>query len=440
MWQGVAVEFAGLFPSNPRIRQFNGWIGMAPGVSMRSAYETFLNAACDRLGYSASINSLLSLAALEIKVEIPIIRDNGELAIFSGYRVQHQNARGPCKGGLRYHPDVDIREVRELASLMTMKTALVNIPLGGGKGGIDCDPHKLSPRELETLTRKFVKRIHREIGPNSDIMAPDVGTDARVMGWIHSEYSAIYGHSPAAVTGKPLALGGSLGRDKATGHGIGIVIKEYAQTYNAPLEGATVAIQGFGNVGLHAARALSDLGMKIVALSDSRSAVHRKGGVNLDALVRHKKERGSLCDRDDSDALDPAAILELDCDYLVPAALGNAITVENAPRVGARVVVEGANGPVTSDADRMLRQRGVVIVPDILANAGGVIVSYFEWVQNLQREVWTLEQVDAELARILGRAARDVFAHAAAEDLDLRSSAFDIAVERVKDALDATGF
>lgn len=413
---------------------------MTPRVSMRSAYETFLNAACDRLGYTASINSLLSLAALEIKVEIPIIRDNGELVIFSGYRVQHQNARGPCKGGLRYHPEVNMQEVRELASLMTMKTALANIPLGGGKGGIDCDPHKLSRRELETLTRKFVKRIHREIGPNSDIMAPDVGTDAQVMGWIHSEYSAIYGHSPAAVTGKPLALGGSLGRDKATGYGIGIVIREYAKRYGAPLKGATVAIQGFGNVGLHAAYAFRDLGMNVIAISDSRSAVHRESGVDIDGLVKRKKERGSLCDRDDKDALEPTALLELECDYLVPAALGNAITAANASRIEARVVVEGANGPVTSDADRILAGREIVIVPDILANAGGVIVSYFEWVQNLQREVWPLAQVDTELARILGEAARNVFDHAAERNLDLRSASFDIAVGRVKDALDATGF
>ncbi|WP_202944006.1 Glu/Leu/Phe/Val family dehydrogenase [Parvibaculum lavamentivorans] len=413
---------------------------MTPRLSMKSAFETFLTAACDRLGYSASIKSLLSLAALEIKVEIPIVRDNGELAIFSGYRVQHQSARGPCKGGLRYHPEVDIEEVRGLASLMTMKTALVNIPLGGGKGGIDCDPHKLSLRELETLTRKFVKRIHREIGPNSDIMAPDVGTDARVMGWIHSEYSAIYGHSPAAVTGKPLALGGSVGREKATGHGIGIVIKEYSARYGTPLKGATVAIQGFGNVGLHAARAVTELGMKVVAVSDSRSAVYRKGGVDIDALAKRKKERGLLCETNDHDALDPAHLLETECDYLIPAALGNVITAENAPHIAAPVIVEGANGPVTGEADRLLKERGIAIVPDILASAGGVIVSYFEWVQNLQREVWSLEQVDAQLANILGKAARDVFDHAGENSLDFRSAAFDIAVSRVKEALDATGF
>lgn len=413
---------------------------MTPGASTRSAYEIFLNAACDRLGYSPSIISLLSLAAMEIKVEIPIIRDNGELAIFSGYRVQHQNVRGPCKGGLRYHPEVDLHEVRGLASLMTMKTALADIPLGGGKGGIDCDPHKLSPRELETLTRKFVKRIHREIGPNSDIMAPDVGTDARVMGWIHSEYSAIYGHSPAAVTGKPLALGGSAGRDKATGHGVGIVVKEYAERHGIKLEGATVAIQGFGNVGVHAARAFADLGMKVIAISDSRSAVFREGGVNLDALIRHKHDRGSLADTEGHEALDPARLLETECDFLLPAALGDAITAENAPRIAARVIVEGANGPITSDADRSLKERGVPILPDILANAGGVIVSYFEWVQNLQREIWPLERVDRELERILGKAARDVFHHASEKKLDMRSAAFDIAVSRVKEALDAAGF
>lgn len=413
---------------------------MTPGASTRSAYEIFLNAACDRLGYSPSIISLLSLAAMEIKVEIPIVRDNGELAIFSGYRVQHQSARGPCKGGLRYHPEVDLDEVRGLASLMTMKTALADIPLGGGKGGINCDPHKLSARELETLTRKFVKRVHREIGPNSDIMAPDVGTDARVMGWIHSEYSAIYGHSPASVTGKPLALGGSAGRDKATGYGVGIVVKEYAERHGIKLDGATAAIQGFGNVGVHAARAFANLGMKVIAISDSRSAVFCKDGVDLDALIRHKRERGSLADTEGHEPLAPARLLETECDFLLPAALGDAITAENAARIAARTIVEGANGPITADADRSLRERGVPILPDILANAGGVIVSYFEWAQNLQREVWPLERVDRELERILGKAAREVFDHAAKEKLDMRSAAFDIAVSRVKEALDATGF
>ncbi|GMV61386.1 MAG: glutamate dehydrogenase [Parvibaculum sp.] len=412
---------------------------MTTGNTTQSAYETFLNAACDRLGYGKSTISLLSLAALEMKVEIPIIRDNGELAVFSGYRVQHQNVRGPCKGGLRYHPDVDIDEVRGLASLMTMKTALVNIPLGGGKGGICCNPRELSTRELEVLTRKFVKRIHREIGPNSDIMAPDVGTNAQVMGWIHSEYSAIYGHSPAAVTGKPLALGGSAGRDKATGYGIGIVMKAYAERYDAPLKGATVAIQGFGNVGFHAAKAFVDLGMKVVAVSDARSAVYREGGVDLSALAKQKSERGLLADVEGHETLEAGRELEVECDYLVPAALGGVITAENAPRIKASTVVEGANGPVTSDADRLLTDRGVRVVPDILANSGGVVVSYFEWVQNLQRVVWPLDRVDNELARILDNAAQQVFNHAAQKDLDLRSAAFDIAVSRVKEALDATG-
>lgn len=407
--------------------------------SMQSSYEVSLDAACDRLGYTESTRRLLSLAALELKVEIPIVRDNGELAVFSGYRVQHQNVRGPCKGGLRYHPEVDIDEVRGLASLMTMKTALVDIPLGGGKGGICCNPRELSTRELEVLTRKFVKRIHREIGPNSDIMAPDVGTNAQVMGWIHSEYSAIYGHSPAAVTGKPLALGGSAGRDKATGHGIGIVIQAYSERYGTPLEGATVALQGFGNVGVHAAKALTDLGMKVIAVSDARSAVYRREGVDISALSKQKSERGLLADVDGYQRLDPGKELEVECDYLIPAALGGVINDENAPRIKAKTIVEGANGPVTSEADKILRRREIDVVPDILANSGGVIVSYFEWVQNLQRQVWPLKQIDDELARILGNAARQVFDHAAQKELDLRSAAFDISVRRVKEALDATG-
>lgn len=413
---------------------------MPADSTTKSAYETFLSAACERLGYSKTITSLLTLAAMEIKVEIPIVRDNGELAIYSGYRVQHQSARGPCKGGLRYHPQVDLDEVRGLASLMTMKTALVNIPLGGGKGGISCDPRTFSPRELEVLTRKFVKRIHREIGPNSDIMAPDMGTNAQVMGWIHSEYSAIYGHSPAAVTGKPLSLGGSAGRETATGDGIGIVVREYAKHHNLTLDGMTAVIQGFGNVGINAARALQRLGVRVIAISDSRSAVYRPEGIDLETLVQRKRERGSLADVTGHQEIETAALLETECDLLVPAALENAITEKNAGRVSARTVVEAANGPLTCEADSMLRERGIEVVPDILANAGGVIVSYFEWVQNLQREVWPAERVSSELDRIIGDAARGVFLHSREKGLDLRSAAFDIAVARVKEALDATGF
>ncbi|MBA4208027.1 MAG: hypothetical protein C0454_00680 [Parvibaculum sp.] len=413
---------------------------MPADSTTKSAYETFLSAACERLGYSDTIASLLTLAAMEIKVEIPIVRDNGELAIFTGYRVQHQNARGPCKGGLRYHPQVDLDEVRGLASLMTMKTALVNIPLGGGKGGITCDPKALSLRELETLTRKFVKRIHREIGPNSDIMAPDMGSNARVMGWIHSEYSAIYGHSPAAVTGKPVSLGGSAGRETATGDGIGMVIREYARHRNLALDGMTAVIQGFGNVGINTARALQRLGIRVTAISDSRSAVYRAEGIDLDALIQRKRERGSLAEAPEHEEIEPAALLETKCDFAVPAALENAITEKNAGRISARAVVEGANGPLTCEADRMLRERGIDVVPDILANAGGVIVSYFEWIQNLQREVWPVERVESELDRIIGNAAREVFIHAREKGLDMRSAAFDIAVARVKEALDATGF
>lgn len=412
---------------------------MPTDSTTKSAFENFLKAACDRLGYSETIASLLSLAAMEIKVEIPIVRDNGELAIFTGYRVQHQSARGPCKGGLRYHPDVDLGEVRGLASLMTMKTALVNIPLGGGKGGIACDPRNLSSRELEVLTRKFVKRIHREIGPNSDIMAPDMGTNARVMGWIHSEYSAIYGHSPAAVTGKPIALGGSVGRESATGDGIGIVTRAYAKQRNIKLDGATAVIQGFGNVGINTAIAYRKLGIKVIAISDSRSAVYREEGIDIDALVKHKRERGSLADTKDHWNIEAGNLFKTACDFLVPAALGNAVTEDNAGQISARAIIEGANGPLTCEADQILGERGVDVVPDILANAGGVIVSYFEWVQNLQREVWSEERVAAALERILGEAADRVFTRAATSGLDFRSAAFDIAVARVKDALEATG-
>ena len=406
----------------------------------RSAFSTALYAACDRLDYSDNIQKLLTLSAREIRVELPIVRDNGELAVFSGYRVQHHNARGPYKGGLRYHPEVDLEEMRDLAALMTLKTALMDIPLGGGKGGIDCDPHSLTTRELETLTRKFVKRMHRHIGPEMDIMAPDVGTDASIMGWIHSEYSAIYGHSPAVVTGKPINLGGSQGREKATGYGVSIVVDAMAHRRGGPLSGATAVVQGFGNVGHHAAFCLRDLGVKIIGVSDSHGAVYKKDGLDLEGLVKHKQERGTLEDVDGHRNISHEELLALECDYLIPAALGGVITQKNASSLNCRVVVEAANAPVTSEAEDALRKRNIEIVPDILANAGGVIVSYFEWVQNLQRRAWPLSKVDKELNRILRTAAGDVMTRAHDEDISLRAAAYEISVMRVKDALDATGF
>ena len=405
-----------------------------------STFTQSLEAACERLGYGEGIQKLLALPAREIKVELPIVRDNGEIAVFSGYRVQHHNARGPYKGGLRYHPEVNLDEVRNLASLMTFKTALMDIPLGGGKGGIDCDPHSLTRRELETLTRKFVKRIHRNIGPEADIMAPDVGTDASIMGWIHSEYSAIYGHSPAVVTGKPINIGGSQGREKATGYGVSIVIDAVARTRGGPLSGATAVIQGFGNVGQHAAFCLRDLGVKVIGISDSRQAVFKKDGLDLDGLVLHKQERGTLEDVDGHENITHEELLALNCDYLIPAALGGAITRDNAASLNCRHIVEAANAPVTPEAEKILNERNIEIVPDILANAGGVIVSYFEWVQNLQRRAWPLFKVDRELNRILREAAHAVMTRAHDEGISLRAASYEVAAMRVKDALDATGF
>ncbi|MBI1262823.1 MAG: hypothetical protein GC184_13975 [Rhizobiales bacterium] len=413
---------------------------MSTSTPSRSAFERTLKGACDRLGYSDAMFRLLASAAREIKVDIPILRDNGELAVFTGYRVQHQNARGPYKGGLRYHSSVDIDEVRGLASLMTLKTALVDIPLGGGKGGIECNPRELSPRELERLTRKFVQRIHREIGPETDIMAPDVGTNAQTMGWIYSEYGAIHALQPAVVTGKPLSLGGSPGRDKATGYGVALTIQAYAAHTKTKLEHKTAAIQGFGNVGHHAALCLKEMGVKIVAVSDSRGTIHCKDGIDIDRVMAKKKEFGRFDEMPGYELKEPAAVLELPCDYLIPAALGDAIHAGNAHKVKAAVIVEGANGPCTLDADRILGERKIPIIPDILANAGGVIVSYFEWVQNLQRHGWDLEKVDAELARTLKKAAHAVFEHAEDQKISLREACYDISVMRVKEALDATGF
>ncbi|MGB5092453.1 MAG: Glu/Leu/Phe/Val dehydrogenase [Parvibaculum sp.] len=413
---------------------------MGPNPTATSAFEGALQAACARLGYSGAVYRLLASATREIRIEIPILLDNDELAVFTGYRVQHQNALGPYKGGLRYHPSVDIGEVRELASLMTLKTSLMNLPLGGGKGGIECNPRELSLRELERLTRKFVQLMGHNIGPETDIMAPDVGTNAQVMGWIYGEYGAINGPHFGVVTGKPLTLGGSPGRDKATGYGVALTLAAYADFHGINLQGARIAVQGFGNVGHHAALCLRDLGLKIVAVSDSHSTIYCPDGIDLDAVVTQKRNHSRFAFLPGHELLEADAVLGLPCDYLVPAALGGALHKDNVSKVQASVVVEAANAPCTLEAEADLNARGIIIIPDILANAGGVVVSYFEWVQNLQSMRWSGAKVDNELETIQRHAAMKVFEEARSRAITLRDASYDIAVRRVKEAIDAAGF
>jgi glutamate dehydrogenase (NAD(P)+) len=323
---------------------------------------------------------------------------------------------------------------------MSLKTALVDIPLGGAKGGIDCDPTTLSPRELETLTRKFVQKIHRNIGPNLDVPAPDVGSDAQIMAWIQDEYSKVYGYSPAVVTGKPIVTGGTPGREEATGRGMAIVLEAYAKDRGENLVGKTVVIQGFGNVGSNTARILDEVGMKVIAVSDVHGGVFDPRGLVLDRVLANAEKVGTVVGTAGTEPIDNEALLELECDYLIPAALGRVIGRHNADRIRAGTVVEGANGPVTHLGDQILSRRGIPVLPDILANSGGVTVSYFEWVQNLQQLSWSLDLVQKRLRRKLETAARAVFSQAKDDPCSYRRAAYQLATARLKDAFFAAGF
>jgi glutamate dehydrogenase (NAD(P)+) len=404
-----------------------------------NTHDTFLKKACGQLGYDEVIFELLLTASREITLEIPIRRDDGSIIIFTAFRVQHHNARGPYKGGLRYHPTVEIDEVRALACLMSLKTALVDIPLGGAKGGINCDPLLLSARELEQLTRRFVEKIYPNIGPNRDIPAPDVGTNAQTMAWIQDQYSKVYGYTPSVVTGKPLEVGGCPGRDSATGDGVAIVIEALARKKGETVLDSEVVIQGFGNVGQHTARALSQLGARIIAVSDSRSAIHCPGGLDVEATIKHKRSVGSVAGTANTTTIEQSRMLTLPCEYLVPAALGGVINETNAPEIKATCIVEGANNPVTHTADDMLTQTGTTIVPDILANAGGVVVSYFEWVQNTQSFPWSEDIVRSRLQEKMTTASYLVADQAVKDGTSLREASYRIATERLKNAIFAAG-
>ncbi|MDZ7778736.1 MAG: Glu/Leu/Phe/Val dehydrogenase dimerization domain-containing protein [Gemmatimonadota bacterium] len=375
----------------------------------------------------------------EVLVEIPLVDEDGRITTFHGYRVQHNNARGPMKGGLRYHPDVDLDEARALGSLMTWKTALVDIPYGGAKGGIDLDPRKLRPDQVERVTRTFIERIHHLIGPNEDIPAPDVNTNPQVMAWIVDEYSKFHGFTPAVVTGKPLEVGGSPGRNSATGRGVAAVTARAVADLELDLRGTTVAVQGFGNVGSWAAHFLAEMGAKVVAVSDVNGGIFNAEGLDVDGLRALVEAGRSVVEHEDAEHIDNDALLTSEVDVLIPAALGGVLHRGNARDVRARLVVEGANAPTTPGADAILHERGVTVVPDILANAGGVTVSYFEWVQNLQQFRWTAEQVDSQLAQTLEEAYDNVAETAGKHGITLRTAAFVVAIERVAAAMKLRG-
>ncbi|MEJ2503547.1 MAG: Glu/Leu/Phe/Val dehydrogenase dimerization domain-containing protein [Gemmatimonadota bacterium] len=395
--------------------------------------------AARRLGLSKHLQVALKTPYREVMVEIPLLDGEGEIRTFHGYRVQHNNARGPMKGGLRYHPDVDLDEARALASLMTWKTAVVDIPYGGAKGGIDVDPRTLDPSQLERITRTFIERIHQFIGPNQDIPAPDVNTDGQVMAWIVDEYSKFQGFTPAVVTGKPLEVGGSPGRISATGRGVAVIAERAAADLGMSLDGATVAVQGFGNVGSWSARFLRDMGARVVAVSDVDGAVHDPDGLDVARLIEIVGEGESVAAYDEGRRIGNDDLLTLDVDLLVPAALGGVLNRWNARHVGAKLIVEGANAPTTPAADVILEERGITVVPDILANAGGVTVSYFEWVQNLQQFRWTESKVDEELTTVMRQAYESVRDTARSHEVSLRTAAFMVAIQRVARAVHLRG-
>ena len=381
---------------------------------------------------SSHVERMLITPFREVKVDVSISLDSGELGTFIGYRVQHDRSRGPMKGGLRYHPTVDMDEALGLASLMTWKTAILNLPYGGAKGGIAVDPRRLSERELERLTRRLIEQIHDIIGPQTDIPAPDMGTNAQVMAWIMDEYSKIHGFSPAVVTGKPVDLFGSKGREEATGRGVVLALGEFLKDLGGgEIRGKRCAVQGFGNVGSWAARFLHEAGARVLAVSDQQGGVWNPDGLDIPKLVEHARRAKTLLGFPGVDALSNAELLVSDVDVLIPAALGGVLTKENANDVRARYLVEAANAPTTPEADEILTRRGVQILPDVYANAGGVTVSYFEWTQNIQQCTWEEAKIAAELRRYMTDAYATLSRVARERRVPLRTAAFIVAIGRV---------
>jgi glutamate dehydrogenase (NAD(P)+) len=403
------------------------------GGIMRASEATnyYFQRAAKQLGLGSRIETVLMTPRREVKVEIVIELDSGELGVFKGFRVQHDNSRGPMKGGLRYHHEVDPDEVNSLASLMTWKTAVANIPYGGAKGGINCDPSKLSHSELQKVTRAFVDEIHDIIGPGLDIPAPDMGSNSQTMAWIVDQYSKYHGWTPAVVTGKPLELGGSAGREQATGQGLYFAAEAVLADNKMAMPGTTFAIQGFGNVGSWAAHFIHLAGGKVVAISDLSGGIYNKDGIDINALMRYSREQGAIKDFPGAESIAAEKLLLVDCDVLLPAALGNVITEENVQDIRARIIIEGANGPTTPEADEYLIKKGIPVVPDIFANAGGVIVSYFEWVQNVQQFRWRLERVNQELKLLMLDAYAEIKSLAQSNECDLRTAAFLLGISRV---------
>ena len=411
-----------------------------PEVSNYDIVNHWFDVAADRMELRDDLRAVMRSSYREVQVQVPVMLGDGKIHVFSGFRVQHNGARGPYKGGIRYHPEVDLDEVRALATLMTWKTAVAGIPFGGAKGGVNCDPAALDEAELQQVTRSFIDKIEKVLGPQRDIPAPDVGTNAQTMAWMMDEYGKLHGHTPAIVTGKPISLEGSYGREAATGRGIVHMFREGAQSLDMRPDGCRVVLQGFGNVGSWTARIIAQLGCTVIGVSDAHGAIHAEEGLDPEALAAHVREGGKVSEFEAGEAISPDELLALECEVFIPAALGGMINAGNADAINARMVVEGANSPTTPKADDILADKGVHVVPDVMANAGGVVVSYFEWVQNLQHFRWDEREVNEKLASIMRRAYREVAARAGEDEVPLRVAAYQTGIERVVDAARTRGY
>ncbi len=414
----------------------------APEVSNSDIVNHWFDLAADRMELRDDLRAVMRSSYREVKVQIPVTLGDGRIHVFSGFRVQHNGARGPYKGGIRYHPEVDLDEVRALATLMTWKTAVANIPFGGAKGGVDVDPHTLDEAELQQITRSFIDKIEKVLGPQRDIPAPDVGTSAQTMAWMMDEYGKLHGHTPAIVTGKPISLEGSYGREAATGRGLVYMFREAAPALGLQPSDTRVVVQGFGNVGSWVARIMAQLGCTIIGASATAGAIHAEDGLDAEALQAHVRAGGAVTEFEGEGvaAISAEELLALECEVFVPAALGGMINAGNAGTLNTKVLLEGANSPTTPEADAILTGNGVHVIPDVMANAGGVVVSYFEWVQNLQHFRWDEREVNDKLGAIMRRTYREVSARAQEEQVPLRVAAYQTGIERVVDAARTRGY
>lgn len=400
-------------------------------MSGREATDRYFHEAADMMGLSANMQKLLLTPEREVQVQVAMEMDNGEIATYIGFRIQHNKARGPLKGGLRYHHEVDEDEVLALATLMTWKTAVVNLPYGGAKGGVQVDVRKLSAGELERLTRRFVDEIHDMIGPDKDIPAPDMGTNAQVMAWIMNQYQKYHGFNPACVTGKPVELHGAEGREEATGRGVGLLTTTLLEKLKMNSQGARIVLQGFGNVGTFTARYLHDQGARIIAVSDAFGGIRNEAGLEIPSLLEYVATQGTVKEFPGSEPISNEELLLLECDVLIPAAVGGVLTRENAPHIRAKTIVEAANNPTHPAADDIFKERGIPVLPDILANAGGVTVSYFEWVQNRQHFRWDLKRVREELDKRMLDSFHRTWDMATTKKVNLRLAAYLLGIGRV---------